>query len=193
MKLKCSNRGARLQAKAEVAGKTAKCPTCGESIEIPVAPAPSQKKPVPLATERQKEYATELGIDFPPEISRRELSALIDDAVQKQDEEGYERLEELGKRESEAWQQMREAVLKEIDEEDCRLSAAQPQQIVDELGNRNLGAILIWFDIDDIDRLIKSAEGVNFTVSFADIMSETEMRAALNTICSTACFGDADD
>lgn len=85
-------------------------------------------------------YATELGISFPPDINRRDISKLIDAAIEKRDDERFRRLMELGNRESQAWREMREAVLKEIDEEDCRLSVARPQQMVDELANRNLAA-----------------------------------------------------
>jgi hypothetical protein len=123
-----------------------------------------------------------LGIDFPPDINRRDISHLIDTAVEKRDNGRFERLNELGDRESDAWREMREAVLKEIDEEDCRLSAATPQQMVDELADRNLGAILIWFDPDDVDGLVRHVKGVKFTATFADLISASDARAVLATV-----------
>jgi hypothetical protein len=182
MKVVCSTCGVNLKAPDELAGKTAKCPKCGNAVEVPESTQPAKRIPIPPATERQKEYASELGIVFPPDINRRDISSLIDAAIQKRDNERFQRLDELGKRENEAWQQMREAVLKEIDEEDCRISAAQPKQMIDELADRGFGAILIWFDIDDLDHLISNSPDVKVNVSFADLISEMEMRSVLRVI-----------
>jgi hypothetical protein len=182
MKVVCNSCGVNLKAPEELAGKTAKCPKCGNPVDVPTVLTRKSKTSIPPATERQREYAIELGIDFPPDINRRDISKLIDAAVEKRDDERLQRLEELGNRESEAWTQMREAVLKEIDEEDCRLSVARPQQMVDELANRNLGAVLIWFDIDDIDELVRHAKGVSFTATFADIITASEVRSILSAI-----------
>ncbi|MEX2091133.1 MAG: hypothetical protein WD971_00575 [Pirellulales bacterium] len=183
MKVICKSCGVNLKAPEQLAGKTAKCPKCGSPVHVPDAPPlRANNARIPPATERQKEYASELGIEFPPDIDRRAISKLIDAAVEKRDDERFERLMELGDRESEAWRQMREAVLKEIDEEDCRLSVARPQQMVDDLANRNLGAILVWFDIDNVDDLVAHAKGVNFTATFADIITASEVRSILTAV-----------
>jgi len=182
MKVVCGACGVNLKAPDELAGKNAKCPKCGNSVQIPATSAQKRKAPIPPATERQKKYARELGIDFPPDINRRDISNLIDAAIEKRDEERYQRLEEMSRRESKAWEEMREAVLKEIDEEDCRLSIARPQQMVDQLADRNSGAILIRFDIDDVDELLRHAKGVQFTVTYADIITASEARSILTAV-----------
>lgn len=72
---------------------------------------------------------------------------------------------------------MRTEILAEIDEEDCRLSKATTDQIVEELENRDRGAILISFPIDDVD--FDNFTGAKFDISFSDNLSETEMCAVL--------------
>jgi len=175
MNLICGSCGKKLKAKDELAGKTAKCPKCGNAIEIPRA-APNTK--IPPATERQKDYATSLGIDFPSDIDRKEISQLIDTAVQQRDERRFKQLSELSDRESEAWRAMREEVLAEIDEEDCRLSKAQQDQMVEELANRNRGAILISFALDDVVDF-EDLTGVRFELSFSEDLDESEMHSVL--------------
>jgi hypothetical protein len=118
-----------------------------------------------------------LGIAFPENISKKEMSRLISEAVNLQEEKQFARLNELADKESQAYQKMREEVLSEIDEEDCRLSKATLSQIVEELDNRDLGAILISFERDDVD--ISDIAGAKINVSFSDNLTETEMRAIL--------------
>ena len=96
--------------KEEHAGKRAKCPKCGELIQIP-----KRGKKAPAA-ERQKEYARQLGIEFDEDIDRREIRSLIDAAINKQDGEHYKRLEELLNKESAAYRELREKILAEIEE-----------------------------------------------------------------------------
>jgi hypothetical protein len=180
MKVVCRTCNANLQARNELAGKTAKCPKCGNPVAVPNS-VPRSKGTVPLATDRQNEFAASLGIDFPPDINRREISELIDAAVQKQDDERFDRLEEFSRRESDAWREMREEVLAEIDEKDCRLSIARPKQMVDELANRNRGAILISFDFNDVDDFDHLSD-VNFAISFTDDMTESDMRSVVMSI-----------
>ncbi|HUT12075.1 MAG TPA: hypothetical protein VMY42_16355 [Thermoguttaceae bacterium] len=182
MNVTCGNCGVNLKAKDELAGKTAKCPKCGCAIEIPSLVPPPVKARIPLATERQKEYATSLDIEFPPDISRKEISDLIDAAVQKRDDERFRRLDELSDRESEAWQKLRAEILAELDVEDCRLSKAEPSQMLEEFGNRNRGAILISFDWDDgID--FEDLTGVKFSVEFSDDMDESNVGSVLRWVC----------
>lgn len=181
MNVTCGSCGVNLQAKDELAGKTAKCPKCGNAIEIPKPTPPAAKAKIPPATERQKEYATSLGIKFPRDINRKDLSELIDAAAQQRDEERFKRLNELSDHESAAWQKMREEVLAEIDEEDCRLSKAEPAQMLEELANRNRGAILISFDWDDaID--FEDLTGAKFGIEFSDDMAESDMRSVLMSL-----------
>lgn len=134
------------------------------------------------ATERQKEYAVALGVVFQPDITRRELSKLIDAAIEKREDERFKRLDALESRERQAKAQLREEILAELDSDDCRLSRATAQQMVDELARRDLGAVLVTFqqaDVEDFERLF----GVEFTMVFPeDAMTETDMRLVLMTL-----------
>lgn len=122
------------------------------------------------ATECQREYARQLGIAFSDEITRAEIGKLIDEAVNRRDENRYQELDELEQRESDAWQIMRTEVLAEIDAdpEDCRLSKAETSQIVEELSRRGLAAVLITMPWNDF--YIEDWVGVGFTTSFSDDM-----------------------
>jgi hypothetical protein len=131
-----------------------------------------------LATERQKEYARSLGIDFNERITRAEISKLIDDAEKAQIEKRYQVLDDLEQRESEAWEKMRAQVLAEIDPEDCPLSKADTSQIVESLSKRRLAAILItipWDSVHDFDDL----RGTTFQISFADDMTLDEVEKVI--------------
>jgi len=180
IQITCSACKAVLNAKAELAGKRAKCPKCGASVEIPTPSAPEPEKRVRLATERQKEYARSLGIVFREDISRTEISRQIDEAVTKRDDERFARLHELSRRESEARKQMREEVLAELDEEDCRLSRAEPSQMIEALSERGLAAVLItmpWDEIEGFDNL----ENVSAQMSCSDGMTEDDMQSVIMT------------
>ncbi len=85
-------------------GKRAKCPKCRAVIEIPVLPLESAGPSGPPATEKQKEYPRSLGIDFPPDITKKEINALISKGVDREDEERFTKLDQLGDRESQAYQ-----------------------------------------------------------------------------------------
>jgi len=126
MRITCSACNAVLKAKPELAGKHTKCPKCGAAIEIPVLTPQEPRRNPPLATQRQKEYAQRLGVAFPPNVTRAEISKLIDEAVTKRDDERFERLDDLSRRKIQAYEQMRQQVLAEVDAEDCRLSKAEP-------------------------------------------------------------------
>jgi hypothetical protein len=178
-----------LNVKAEFAGKTGKCPKCGASVKVPQEPSsgsprssqPDAKKGIPPATERQKEYARSLGIQFDENVDRKTISKLIDEAVQRQTDERYQVLDDLQDKESAAYQKMREEVLQEIDAEDTRLSKATEDQIVEELGQREMGAILITFDIDALDA-IEEGSSANARVFFCEDLSEDDARQVLGMI-----------
>jgi len=177
MKIRCSGCKSFLKVEDSLAGKKGKCPKCGNVFQIPaVAPSPPGAG-AGGATDRQKEYAKSLGIEFPPDITKAEISALISQAVERREGERFHKLDELSDRESEAYQQLRAEVVAEIDETDSLLSKATPSQMVEELGARNKGAILITFDPDDLN--IEDIAGARLAVSFSDNITETEMRAVL--------------
>ena len=66
---------------------------------------------------------------------------------------------------------MRVEVLAEIDAEDCRLSKAEPEQIVAALSERGLAAILFTFPTDAIYDLGEPGIKIEFSTSFNDEMA----------------------
>jgi hypothetical protein len=177
----CASCGSGLKAKEKLSGMTVACPKCKQPVAIPVIPAPEKAASIPPATERQKEYARTLGIDFAPDIDRRAMSELIDAAVMKRDDERYRRMDELQDRENAVRQQLREEIIAELDEEVPRLTKATPKQMVDEFPNRGKAAILITFDSDEtLD--FEDLTGVRFDIESSDNMDNDDMRAVLMAI-----------
>jgi phage FluMu protein Com len=180
MRVECSACNAHLKVPNTASGKRGKCPKCGEVIEIPESTAASG----PPATQKQKDYASSLGIEFPPDITKADISALISKALEKKDEQRYKKLDELQEREGEAYQGIREEILAEIEEEGGCLSQASHGDMVEELKKRNEGAIFVSFPMTGID--FENLAGTNFQVSFSDNLSEVQMRALLAALGSMA-------
>ena len=104
------------------------------------------------ATDAQKEYAKSLEIEFPPDIGKIEISQLINAKLKEQDEQlpAYE----------------------------DALTIASISEIMRELDNRNLGAVLVTFDIDKID--FKNFSGnTEFSTSWTDNITEDKMKMIL--------------
>lgn len=176
----CGECGAKLNVKAKLAGRTANCPKCGKQIQIPIDLGSSNKTkpPIPPATDRQKEYAKSLGIDFPPDINRRDISELIDKVVTERDTERYETLEALDKKEGELWEQAKAEVIAEMASDDLPLSKASPEQIVEALDDRGLASLLItipWDDIIDFEDLT----GVKAQTYLPDSMTVEDFHAII--------------
>lgn len=93
MNIKCSSCKASLKVPDNLAGKRGKCPKCSAVIEIPILPSQFTEPSGPPATEKQKEYARSLGIDFPPDITKKEISALISKAADQKDDERFSKLD----------------------------------------------------------------------------------------------------
>ncbi|HEV3003067.1 MAG TPA: hypothetical protein VGX78_01340 [Pirellulales bacterium] len=85
-----------LVVKERMRGRRGKCPACAAPIDIPSAEAPptprvddpKPKKALP-ATEAQKDYARDLGVQFDEDVDRRAMSKLIAEAVNSQTEARY--------------------------------------------------------------------------------------------------------
>ena len=87
----------------------------------------------------------------------------------------------MSERESSAYEELREQVVHDLDDEDCRLSKATHDQIVQELCDRGEGAILISFDPRGID--FDELKGkTQFTLSFSDNLSEADVCAVVLTL-----------
>ena len=188
----CPSCRTALKVKDEFAGKRGKCPKCGKTVEIPNrAPAPTvaaseaksreQKAPVPPATERQKEYARELGITFDDNVNRREISKLIDHAVRNRDDERFKKLDDLQDRESEAYREIRQELAREMDADDPRVSRATPDEIMTALADRGLGAVLITFDPDKLDDNLEGRGKAEISYT-EDWMTEEDMRDFLSNL-----------
>jgi len=189
----CPACNASLRVDEKIFGKRCKCPKCGEVMIAPSGPAaepPSRPEAgrVSMATDRQKEYAHELGIEFKEPISRREISKLIDQATEARDLERYRRLDELQHRETEAWKKMREEVSEELREEDTWLSDATLEEVLEECENRNITAILITVDNCALNAIFDFTEenmdisGVSVGVQYTDDLDEDTMRRVVKIL-----------
>ena len=98
------------------------------------------------ATDSQKQYAKSLEIDFPPNISKIEISRLIDAKLKEQDDQF-------------------------LKSEDALTRATIPQ-IIENLERRNLGAIIITFDLDKFD--FKHLDGTELNISRTDVITEEQ-------------------
>ncbi len=185
IKFECFSCHTKLKAKDSVAGKNIKCPKCGVVVEIPAveppdkpAPLPTPDKPAPLpATEKQKDYALSLGIKFSPDITKSEISKLLDIKVGDQIDERYKRLDDLTNRESKAYDEMKEEILANLDVDECMLSTATESQVMEKYEEQDLGAILITFPINDFDP--NNLDGLGLGVNFTDNISEEDMKKIL--------------
>ena len=181
----CTSCNARLQAKPKLAGKTLACPKCKAQLIVPqpetAAPpiAESAEKKAPPATEKQKAFATELGISFPDDIDRRAISALIDDALAKQDDARYQRLNALQHKESKIREELRDEILAECDEEDPRMSVATTAQILDGLAQRDVGAILITFEYGVLSG-VDDLTGEKFGLHGTDDLNEDDIKTIVS-------------
>jgi DNA-directed RNA polymerase subunit RPC12/RpoP len=186
----CSSCKASLKVKDELAGRKGKCPRCGNVVSVPtvenIKDSEAEKRPYGRpASSRQKEFASSLGVEFPDDIRSHEISKLIDEALVKQDEERYQALEDISRREGEAYDKLREEILCEIDEDelDCRLSTATTEEMIDELSRRGDTTILISFDLDEYgDFDIHKLKQVAFEIIGTDDLDEEVMRRVLEVV-----------
>jgi len=138
----CPKCNATLHVDEEHVGKQGKCRACGTSFVIPRAcdPPPNDvrvpKRAQLPATDRQKAFARDLGIQFDESIDRNSISKLIAAAQERENTERFEQLELLADRESDAYRQIREEILLEVDKDDPRLSKATSVEIMKTLGKQ---------------------------------------------------------
>ena len=181
----CTSCKSRLQAKPKLAGKTLACPKCSTQLVVPQVEAPAvteeianTKKP-PLATDKQKAFATELGIAFPDDIDRRTISKLIDDALEKQVDGRYDRLNDLQDKENKIRDELRDEIMAECDEEDPRMSVATTEQILEALARRDTGAILITFEYGVLSG-VDDLTGEKFTMNSTDDLDENDLKTIVS-------------
>lgn len=184
LRFSCPSCGSAIVGKASLAGKTLPCPKCKASIRVPDIedaadpPATTTREPVP-ATEKQRDFATSLGIKFSDDIDKESLSNLIDDAIFKKDEERYDRLAEMEMRESRVRQEIRaeiEAqVIAEHDAEFQRLDTATIGQIVESLSEREIGAIVITFKYGEMEGFDPPMDG-ELRISSTDDIDKEDLK-----------------
>ncbi len=187
----CSSCGSSFHVKSEFAGRSGQCPKCWAVIHVPIdfpetaapepkavnlkhaqpIPKPAKKSNVPAATDRQKEFARSLGIDFPDDIDRREISKLIE-AAQDQRLDNLAKVEE---REGKVYEQLRKEIEAEIYRDDKPLSKASPGDMATALENRGFAAIILTFNPNDIGK-----DNATASIAYGDgNMSEEDMRETL--------------
>ena len=90
----CPNCGDQMSVPESLAGESEKCLGCGNMTYVPQPAArPPKKKrkkkrkpaPVAEATERQRSFATALGVQLSEDASKDDASMLIDEGVKRQD------------------------------------------------------------------------------------------------------------
>lgn len=159
----CQSCETTFDAADDSAGAPAHCPKCGSAT---VVLNQSSKKGIPLATERQKEYARELGIDFPENINRREISNLIDETVAKSEEERYRRLDELERREA-------------AFAESVSVAHASTSQMIEALENRGALAVLITLDPPNGVLDFTNVVGLKLSIESTNGLDRHDMESAI--------------
>lgn len=177
----CGGCGAGFNVDEKFLGRTAKCGKCGARIPIQASPAiapppnPSERlevssqasqpdesredeqpktiarKPRP-ASEKQKAYAHDLGIEFDESITSRDISRLIDAAVARED------AIDLG----------------EIEARLKTLRNAKPSEMAKELFRQGKSAFLVSW--------LPEEEGENCSISFTDNVTQDDAFRAMVTI-----------
>jgi len=189
----CPSCNSSFHVKAEFAGKSGQCPKCRTVIHVPIdfpepPPAPKAKEPepaqtiqkppkkgnVPPATDRQKEYARSLGIDFRDDIDRREISKLIEAAQ----DERMENLAKVQQGEGEVYEKLRKEIEAEVYRDDKPLSKATPGEMATALENQGFAAIVLTFNPRDIGK-----DNVKASIAYGDgNLTEEDMRSLLMTL-----------
>jgi hypothetical protein len=82
-------------------------------------------------------------------------------------------------RESATYAKVRQEVLADIDAEDCRVSVATPDQMVNAIGDRGLAAILITIPWNDLVNF-HSLEGVAFNVAYSKALPKQKMESVIS-------------
>ena len=181
IRLKCGHCNASLVAKPASRGKTLKCPKCKGSVSVPVeaAKATDGEKSSSdwRATNKQKAFAKSLEIQFEDNVTRGEISALIDSALEKQKLDRYQELDDINNRRNDAYVALREEAENEVDEDNPRLSIATVEQMLSELVQREEGAIIVTFEWGCHD-------GEDFRIRATDDLSEDDM---LDTLLRIGC------
>ncbi|HZZ28449.1 MAG TPA: hypothetical protein VFE46_10650 [Pirellulales bacterium] len=113
--IQCKSCGAKLSAGVGLIGRTVNCPKCNNPLIVTVPPEdielaktisvntvdgqvayaepPLQRRRYRPATDKQKAFAVDLGIDFAPDINAHDISILIDKALDHEYETDKDKIE----------------------------------------------------------------------------------------------------
>jgi hypothetical protein len=144
LRITCGGCGASLNVDEKHLGKKGKCPKCGEPVQISAPTEVQRTRKRRVATDRQKAFATDLGIHFEDNISSREISKLIDAALAR--EEALER--------------------GEIEQHLKTLAKAKPNEMVAELERRGISAFMFCWD----DEERRHSDTFSMSIEFTDNM-----------------------
>lgn len=171
--LTCPGCGAIHAVDEQYVGKMGKCNKCGTRILLqpqpiekasapptPPAQAKSRRKDRP-ATDKQKAFALDLGIEFEEGISAKRLSQLIDAAL------AYEEAVDSG----------------QVEVQLKTLRKCEPSDMVEALRNRGESAILVHWD----SAAASSEEDFGGGISFSDNLSEEQMFSMLVRCVTGLC------
>ena len=71
---------------------------------------------------------------------------MIDRSLEDQKDARYKELDDIQSRKNDAYCELRDEIISEIDDEDPRLSRSTVQQMLEELANRDIGSVLFSFE-----------------------------------------------
>lgn len=185
MRIECPKCNAAFIVADENVGRQGRCKRCNAtfiidppSTRVELEPGPAGRLP---ATARQRDFARELGIPIDGPIDRRSLSKLISVAVDRRDKEELKRLASISSCEGEAYEQVRKQILEDLDPTDIRLSLASPEQMMQSLSGRGLGAILLHWTPDEEAESATAFKRLEIAWT-DDLFDEVQMRAVLQMI-----------
>jgi DNA-directed RNA polymerase subunit RPC12/RpoP len=169
----CKKCGAKFSASRRAEGQKLKCLKCESAILIAESGPP--------ATQKQKEFAKDLGIEFNESVSKAEMTRLITAALAQADEDQRLQLAALDAREKAA----AERKAKKAGTEGVNLATASPEQMVEEMAARGLAAFMVAIPWKNVRDDFKSLVGVPFSVYFSDEMSQEDVEDVIGAYAST--------
>lgn len=192
IKVHCEGCGTTLEVKDEFAGKKGRCPTCKTILDVPAheptVPTPIRATPGRPPTQRQLDYAANLGISVPKDADRAQVSELIEKAQEALDTEKWDRIRQLEDKESEHYAKMRLEIENEISEDDPRVSSATPSQIIKGFEDREIAAILITMPSAQIDDALTGDKPCTSNLTYTDsCMNNDDMQGILTEIALKVC------
>lgn len=142
---------------------------------------------IPVATKRQKEFATKLGIRFKETVNRAEISRLIDAALHKENEQqDPDDHSTVDSTDDEGRERIRQEIIEEMREDgSIPLSLATPDDISKHFENvRDLDMLIIYSPNNTFEQLIQAQgpadiKGTEIRVCRPEWMSRSALKTLL--------------